>query len=287
MLFMELRNEGKRLYKLIADKKAENDKAVDSLIKMKVYREDYIKRTKEKLDQEFQKVRDVAAMEFYGMIQKAVAEKRVALNKMLTDAPTADQTNLLTALQMRGNSIGAEEIKSIAVQFLGNYQALHTIQVIAEKAGFRLHFPVQYDYQELTLTLDRAEKYLMDRFHDLDTFSGYRNMAFDSRVFFDVWPDAEGATHTDTKYSDMAELLDGNQQITPETTVEPRALTDAEKAVVESLFSGVNRVAVEDDNTRNNISVPVDPTSVMNRIMNSPELLALVRLHPEYGKLLK
>lgn len=294
MLFLELMNEGRRLYKLVADKKAEMDEADNSLKKqvvgrVQIYSNEYLQKAKEKHNQEFEKVRTNAATEFYGMVQTVVSEKRVALNKMLTDAPSTDQVNLLTALQMRGDSIEADEIKSVALQLLGNYQALHTLQVMADKIGIRIHFPAQYDYQELTVTLNRAEKYLNDMFHDLDNFTETRLMGFNAKAFFHVYPDGDTPeqTYTDRIYVAMADILDGNGQITPEITTESRKLTDAEKAVVESLFSGVNHAALDRELAGSTVAASPELNSAMARIMNSPELLALVRLHPVYGKLLK
>ncbi len=105
--------------------------------------------------------------------------------------------------------------------------------------------------------------------HDLKNATNYRGMSLNSKVFLNVWGDGEdGQSHDDLNYkTHVIDVLDANEQTTP--TVEPRKLTDQEKAVVESLFTDGS---------------PVENTVAM--IMESPELRTLVSLHPKYKALL-
>lgn len=266
--FAQIREYAIAQYQRIASKRDEVNKNYEKLLGMNIYTPEYLQKIKDEGETEVAKVCASVAADLEAVVKLTVSEKRTALNKMLTDAPSAEQMNLLTSLQVQGNTITADEVKSIALQLSGNYRALHTLQVIAEKAGQKLHIPVQYDYQALTDALNWAEKYLYNVVSDVKNTTDYRQMGLDSKVFLDVWGGADHGAPDDLKYKNNAvDILDGNEQTTP--TVEPRKLTDQERIIVESLFS---------DGVPNG--------DAMTQIMNSPELRTLVSLHPKYKALL-
>ncbi len=268
--FAQIREFATARYQDLAKKQVEVDQAYNSLLERNMYSVDYLKKIKADGEAEVSKARLSFAADLEAMVKLTVSEKRTALNKMLADAPTSDQMNLLNALQLQGSSVTADEVSSIALQFTGNYRALHTLQVIAERAGHRFHIPVQYDYQALSDALKYAESYLKSVIHDLKNCTAYRQMGLNSKVFLDVWGNGEdGQKHDDLNYkTNVVDVLDANEQTTP--TVEARKLTDQEKAIVESLFTDG--------------SAPVENTMAM--IMESPELKMLVSLHPKYKALL-
>ena len=247
--FAEIRTYAIEQYSRIAEKQAEVDVAYEKMLGMNIYTPEYLAKIKKAGEAE------------------VADEKKTALEKMLVTAPSTEQTNLLNTLQVQGNRTTPDEIKSIAVQISGNYRALHALQAIAEKAGHRLHLPVQSDYQELTEALKWTEKYLYTAIADMKNTTHYRQMNFDSRCFFDVY--GGDGTHDDLNYKTAAiDILDGNTQTTPK--VEARTLSDQEKTIVESLFS--DGTPVED---------------AMTQIKNSPELKTLVSLHPDYKALVE
>ena len=262
--FAELREYAITQYQKIVSKQAEVNKAYQKLIDLNIYATDYLKKIKDEGETEVAKVRASVVADLEAAVKLTVTEKRTALNKMLADAPSVEQTNLLTALRIQGSEITPDEIKSIAVQLTGNYRALHSLQIIASQAGHNLHIPVSYDYQALTDALRWTEKYLHSAIDDLKNTTDYREMGLDSKVFFDVWGGKENGAPDDMNYKTYAiDILDGNEQTTP--TVEPRKLTAQEQAIVESLFSD-----------------GLPSGDAMTQIMNSPELRALVSLHPKY-----
>lgn len=265
--FAEIRKYAIEQYSRIAEKQAEVDAAYEKMAGMKIYTPEYLTKIKKAGEAEVAAVRADAAANLEAVVKLTLAEKKTALEKMLATAPSTEQTNLLNTLQVQGNRITPDEIKSIAVQLSGNYRALHALQAIAKEAGHGLQLPVQSDYQELTEALKWTEKYLYTAIDDMKNTTHYRQMNFDSRCFFDVYGGGDDGTHDDLNYKTAAiDILDGNTQTTP--TVEPRTLSDQEKTIVESLFS---------DGT------PVG--DAMTQIMNSPELKTLVSLHPKYKAL--
>lgn len=267
--FAEIREYAIEQYSRVTKKQAEVDKAYNKLMEMNIYTPEYLKKVKDAGISEVAEVRADAAANLEAVVKLTLAEKKTALEKMLVAAPTTEQTNVLASLQVQGDKITADEIKSIAVQLSGNYRALHALQVIAEKAGHRLSIPIQYDYQALTDALKWTKNYLFTAIADLKNTTHYREMNFDSRCFLDVYGGAGTEVHEDMNYKANAiDILDGNKQTTP--TVEARTLSDQERTIVESLFS--DGKPVED---------------AMKQIMNSPELRTLVGLHPDYKALVE
>ena len=262
--FKGIRAEGQRLYKSVGDLQAKNEGKLNEMRQSGMYAPDYLLKCKAQADSEVQAAAKAASKEFAGLVNEAVSGKRVAINKMLTTPPTADQMNLLNSLQYQGTALDPDEVKSIAAQLMGNYRASHALQVMAEGAGIKLHFPAQYDYQQMTSIVNRVEKYLMDRVHDLETFTGWRDMHPLARLFY-------GAEWSDNYYDPDADVLDSNEQTIPGPIVENRTLSATELAFVEALFSNTD---------------PRDLQNVMEKAMQSAELRTLIRLHPEYGKLL-
>lgn len=223
--FMEIRMEGRRLYRVISTAKAEKEAALQKLKALGVYTPDYLLTIQKKNDEEIRDVVKSVSTEFKDIVKETISGKREAVNKMLVDAPTADQMNLLNSLQFQGNTLTLDEAKAISTQLIGNYRAVHAFQMIAEKAGIRVHLPVECDYQQLTEALNRAETYLNARVHELATFTDAKNTSFFFRMFFDTWDGGESIP--DGQYTPNALMLDSNEQTTPK--VEP--ITEPEETV--------------------------------------------------------
>lgn len=265
--FAEIRTYAIEQYSRIIKKQNEVDAAYEKMIRMKIYTQEYLAKIKKDCEAEVAAVRADAAVNLEAVVKLTLAEKKVALEKMLVASPSTEQMNLLNVIQVQGDRITLEEINSIAIQLSGNYRALHALQVIVGRVGYKLHLPIQFDYQALTDALNWTEKYLNKAITDMKNTTHYRQMTPDSRCFFNIYGAAGEQAHDDLNYKTTAiDILDGNAQTTPK--VEVRTLSDQEKTIVESLFS---------DGT------PVEDT--MTQIMNSPELKTLVSLHPKYKAL--
>ncbi len=159
------------------------------------------------------------AAEELGEIVKATCEaKRSAIEKMLVEAPSNEQMNLLNALKMQGKGLEPDEVKSIAAQLMNNYRAIHALRVMVADQGIKLSFPAQYDYQQLKDSLNRVEAYLKDRVKDISNYTDRNHMDFYSKMFFGVWKGGEN--YLDNAYSADATLLDSNEQIAPVPVVE-------------------------------------------------------------------
>lgn len=266
--FKELWEYGVELFKTIARLQADNEKAVAKLREAKIYTPSYVADCEKEATEEVLKMGKVLSARFAEAVKETVAAKRAAINQMLTVPPTTEQVNILNALQFQGTAITETEISSVAVQLVGNYRAIHSLQTIAQKAGVRLYLPAQYDFEQLNDILNQVEKYLNDRVQALTNLNpNFRAMDPNFKCFFGVWEGAE--LESVPFYGEKAILLDGNEQTTPAPTVEKRTLTDEEKEFVETMFSNK------------------DMGTIMKAVLDSPEIRSLVSLHPEYGKLLK
>ena len=172
--------------------------------------------------------------------ENIIDTKKAALNKMLTTAPDQEQLNLLQSLKMQGKSLSKTEIDAILPELANNYRALKTMQAIAQGVGFTVILPSQYDYEEMSRSLEKAEKYLADRIEDIG--KPVKEWSLASDCFFgpvkynlssEEW---EQQKWSDPLYSDFAIVLDGNIQTSP--IVEPiKELTKGEQQILNNLFA--------------------------------------------------
>lgn len=208
MTFAQIRKAGQRIYKETAEAAAKKEQALQKIKDMKVYRDDYIQRAGAETEKEISDLWASAGSGFQLVVKETIAEKRKALDKMLSTPPTTEQVNLLSALQLDGSQPTKAEVEAIARSLADNYRASHALQGLLGKAGFTLHLASTCDYTALTGALDRVEGYLKDRAHELKNFHGWRNAHPWFRLFF-------GEGWRDNVFESDAELLDGNKQTTP------------------------------------------------------------------------
>lgn len=212
MTFAQVRTEGQRLYKETAEAVSKKEAALQKIVDMKVYRDDYITRARAETEKEISDLWASAGGAFQIIVKDTIFEKREVLKKMLSTPPTTDQLNLLNTLQLDNGQPSKAEAEAVAAALADNYRASHALQGILEKAGFTLRLAPTCDYAALTDALNQVEAYLKDRAHELKNFTCWRNAHPWFRLFF-------GEEWEDGVYSPNAELLDGNKQITPQ--VEP------------------------------------------------------------------
>lgn len=216
--FTEIRSHAMKVYANIATAQVEYEKTVQDLKNSGKYNDAYIQKIRQEMITKLEEGVKVSADELWEMVKETCDYKRTAIEKMLIEAPTNDQMNLLNALKLQGKNVDPDEVKSIAAQLMGNYRAIHALRVMAAEQGIKLSFPAQYDYQQLKETLNRTEAYLKDRVRDLSNHTDKNHMGFYSKMFFGVWEG--GLLLPDNAYSADAELLDSNEQIAPVPTVE-------------------------------------------------------------------
>ena len=216
--FVEIRAYAMKIYAAMATAQADYEKAITDLKDSGKYNASYIQSVQNDFTIKFTAEVKKAAEELGEIVKATCDHKRNAIEKMLTEAPSNDQMNLLNALKLQGKGIEPDEVKSIAAQLMGNYRAIHALRVMAAEQGIKLSFPAQYDYQQLKDTLNRAEAYLKDRVRDLSNYTDQKHMDFYSKMFFGVWEG--GLLLPDNAYTADAELLDSNEQIAPVPVVE-------------------------------------------------------------------
>lgn len=195
MTFAGLRAYGQALYKDSLADREDFDKIIAEM--NGVYEPAYILKKQTELENTRVEALRERADSLKEKADELIAEKRAYLEKMLSTPPTEEQTNLLNALSIRGAEVEEAEYRSIADQLAPNYQALKSLQAIAQKNGKHVPLPDKYDYQVLTEKLDWTEKYLADRIRGLRSFITERKADFYDRLFF-----KDG--YRDNVYSDHA-----------------------------------------------------------------------------------
>ncbi len=121
--FAQLRQFAITRYQDLIKTQDEVEQTYNKMLGKNIYSADYLKKIKADGEAEVSKVRLSIAADLEAMVKLAITEKRTALNKMLAEAPTADQMNLLNSLQLQVDTVTADEVSSIALQLTGNYRA--------------------------------------------------------------------------------------------------------------------------------------------------------------------
>jgi hypothetical protein len=241
MTFEGLRNEFIKVAKKFYSVQREHEAELKEIKASGIYADKYI-RDKEA---EFRNKEASIISEYVGEIKetakKVIDKKKSAINSMLSTAPTQEQINLLQSLKMQGKSLSKAEIIAILPELANNYRALKTMQSIAEGVGYSVMLPSQYDYEEMSRSLEKVEQYLADRIDDIGKPAKEWSLASDcffGSVKFNLSDEEwEKQKWEDPLYSEYAKVLDGNIQTAP--TVEPvKELTKGEKMMLDRLFEG-------------------------------------------------
>lgn len=185
MKFTEFRVKAQEVYKAVleADAKRNECKQGTKATIGRIYVQSYVDEQCKAVDEKFRAFVVKQADELKTLASEVVAEHREKLEKSLAAAPTAEQLNLLTALQLR-DDISKEELNSIAGQLGTNFQAIKALQSIAKKKGVNMHLPEKYDYETSKDNLDKAEKYLSERIYNLRNYRSKMQLDFYDRMFF-------------------------------------------------------------------------------------------------------
>ena len=185
MKFTEFRVKAQDVYKAVleADAKRNECKQDTKTTIGRIYVQSYVDEQCKAVDEKFSAFVVEQADELKALASEVIAEHREKLEKALSVAPTAEQLNLLTALQLR-DDISEEELNSIAGQLGTNFQAIKAMQSIAKKKGVNMHLPEKYDYETSKDNLDKAEKYLSERIYNLRNYRSKMQLDFYDRMFF-------------------------------------------------------------------------------------------------------
>ena len=259
--FKALRNSGRAIANQMKDLYAIHEEHVADY--KKKYRDDYLKgKVQESLD----KTKSACALltdEYRKEVNAFIKSQKESLEKTISAPPTAEQLQLLQALQFEGKHITENEINAILPQLLGNYRAVKALEGIATNAGYTLAYLPQYDYETLVEGLEWTEAYLRNRCHDLDIMDNGKIANAIGRLFFGDYEDSEYKAHA-------IDLFDTNAQVKGIVTTGKRALTDTEKSLLDNMFN-------------------VDPRELkttVRKAVESPEIRTLVELSPDYAPFL-
>ena len=185
MKFTEFRVKAQDVYKAVleADAKRNECKQDTKTTIGRIYVQSYVDEQCKAVDEKFSAFVVEQADELKALASEVIAEHREKLEKALSVAPTAEQLNLLTALQLR-DDISEGELNSIAGQLGTNFQAIKALQSIAKKKGVNMHLPEKYDYETSKDNLDKAEKYLSERIYNLRNYRSKMQLDFYDRMIF-------------------------------------------------------------------------------------------------------
>ena len=263
-----LRKKGQEYYAEIALKRSETAKAKEataaSARKTKLYSEEGITELCRRLDDKFKEEAATIQSAFRDDINKVISYKRTNLDKMISTAPTQDQLNLLSALQIRKDSLSSGEVYKIATSLLDNYNALSALRTIAKSAGIDVTIPSGLNYEDLSRSLKWTEEYLNGRCDDIVV--KWRKMTPFGRLFF-------GREWNDNLFEDNAiSVLDNAAQMSVEVAPAKRVITATEKEMIEGLFKDVPEAELAD--------------KVKTAAADSKAVEELLMLHPDYKEYL-
>lgn len=145
-----LRNEWKQM----------NDE-YQKILENKKYTPEFIGKKREQLTKQYDENVRTLVTGTKVTIRQLIADKFKRLDKMLTEAPTADQMALLQTLQMRTGNLSRGELMKVLPFFYRSYQSMRVLEAIAETAGKKISIPLDGDVMDLYGLLDRAGEYLL------------------------------------------------------------------------------------------------------------------------------
>ncbi len=258
----EVRVKGVELYAALQMARAENEEKTSTIAADKKYSQEYKQNIIDELNSEFEAKAVELSSAFVNTVQAALLGKKNNISLMMITAPTQEQLNLLTSLQMRFNDVSEAEFSRIAPMLVGNYNAFKALQKIAKDCGFTITPPPSLDFDNISKSLEWAEKYLQDRV--VDFMLPWNQMNPYGRYFF-------GAEWDDLYYREYAvNVLDETVQLqTPVPVVEKTTISTTETQFLEEMFSKYSDL--------NELKLKVKEVAE-----GSEELRSLLSKHPAY-----
>lgn len=241
------------------------DREYQRILENKKYTPEFIGKKREIITAQYQEKLDQVVTGTKVTIKQMIADKFKRLDKMLTEAPTAEQMALLQALQMRTGSLSKGELMKILPFFYRNYQAMRILETIAETAGKKIIIPLDGDVMDLYGLLDRGGQYLLGAADQLAT---HGNPAPRYKAFF--YSDPENPGNADLHYQQFIDCFDVPAQL--QDYIIDDKLTAAEQVKVESYFSRIS---------------DLDPTKGTDNLTILRETQQVMREHPEDLELMR
>lgn len=94
----------------------------------------------------------------FDIANKIMSEKRKRFKEVALKAPTEEQVRMLQSLQIRSNTLTAEEVALVAESMADNHQALRTLAAIANTANINIVVPASTEQAEANFS--EVEEYL-------------------------------------------------------------------------------------------------------------------------------
>lgn len=269
--FKGLQVELQKMRRFLQNEQKDREAQYQEILEDGVYTPKHIGQKRAEIDEKYRKAEESVIEGAKADIRAMVADKCKRLDKMLCEAPTAEQTALLQALQMRGGNVTKGELTKLIPYFYTNYQGMRILESVALAAGYHISIPIDGDVMDLYGTLDRAGNYLLDAADELGSF-GKVTPRF--RAFY--YSDPENPGNADVTYQAFIDAFDTPAQLQDYTISEK--LSAAEEAKVKTYFT---RIAdLDPTNAADNLTILRETQQVMKKHPEDIELM----MRSEFGK---
>ena len=269
--FKGLQVELQNMRRFLLNEQKDRAQTYEAILANEKYTPKYINQKRAEIDEKYKTAESAVIEGAKADIRAMVADKYKRLDKMLCEAPTAEQTALLQALQMRGGNVTKGELTKLIPFFYTNYQGMRILESVALAAGYQITIPIDGDVMDLYGTLDRAGNYLLDAADELGSF-GKVTPRF--RAFY--YSDPENPGNADVTYQAFIDAFDTPAQLQDYTISEK--LSAAEAAKVGTYFT---RIAdLDPTNAADNLTILRETQQVMKKHPEDIELM----MRSEFGK---
>ena len=226
--------EGIQMRKFCQDKWNSLLREYGEMIQSNKYSPEYLNKQRRQMEDDYRTAAENIEESYRKDVESFITRKTELLDQMLVTAPSEEQRNLLTALQMRGSHVTRGELMRIAPIFYSNYNAMMAFSQICDSTGYSVHLPLE-NAMELYDDLDNLRNYFTQASHQIGR-TDKPDMAW--RAFFYADPESENIT-ADANITSFAQRFDSISQLQDKTA---DVLTYGEQARIKELFKGLDRL---------------------------------------------
>lgn len=267
--FKGLQLELQKMRRFLLNEQKDREAQYQEILEDGVFTPKHIGQKRAEIDEKYREAESAVIEGAKTDIRAMVADKYKRLDKMLCAAPTAEQTALLQALQMRGGNVSKGELTRLIPFFYTNYQGMRILESVALAAGYHITIPIDGDILDLYGTLDRAGNYLLDAADELGSF-GKVTPRF--RAFY--YSDPKNPGNADPIFQQFIDMFDVPAQLQDYTV--SKKLSAAEAAKVGTYFK---KLAADLDD--------LDPSNMADSITILRETQQIMKKHPDDIELMK
>ena len=228
----------KSMHLFLKNTQAEMDEEYQKILGNGKYTSAYINKKRVEFDKKYQETKKTVISGIEKDIQAMIADKYLRLDRMITEAPTPQQTALLQTLQMRGKNISKGELMKVMPYFFRNYQSMRVFETLALAAGYHIPIPLDGDIVDMYSKLDEGGRYLLECAANV----GKKTINLHGAFFYE---DSKNPGNADIEYQQYIDLFDVPAQLQDYAISEK--LSEAEEAKVKTYFAEFDKLDPEKD----------------------------------------